>query len=150
MSLITIVQGNSQSTFEDMRKALGLSRKDLSDLSGLTQAIVWRIEHMTVADDQAPYDNVREQLAGKPEVVTLFNTLETFALTFPNGKPKAPKKAPKVTTTGFTHEQVAAAFVAVGMIVEAQKIAAKEKKSSVKPFETIMAALAEESAKFNK
>lgn len=131
----------SGATFADIRLQLNLSRKDLADLTGLTQAVIWRIEHVPAGSEKDADADIR---------TTMQTALTSYVVEHPGGKPKAAKKAPKTTTSGFTAEQVTAALNDIAEVVTSWKDEAKVKKSSTKGYDAILKEILEQSGQFTK
>ncbi len=117
-----------------LRTKLGLSRKDVADRTGLSQAVVWRLGKLqpsaVVDSDQAQW--------------TLIDAaLRQYEQENPAGKPKAAPKTPKAPkSTGLDPAEVTAAITEVLGVAQAQYIAAKSaKKVTMANLTTVVDAL---------
>jgi transcriptional regulator with XRE-family HTH domain len=73
----------------EKRLDLDLSRRELAELTSLTQSRVWRVEHMASFDTDTD----------RSDAATIFAALKKFAADHPDGKPSRAKST-KSTSTG--------------------------------------------------
>lgn len=117
----------------EQRIALGLSRKDLSDLTGITQAVIWRLEHVATQDVKATDVATR---------TTLVDALAAYKTANPNGKPKpAPKKSTTTVTQSIDPAKITDAFELLLAAITQEEATAKSKKGSTAPFARLLTVL---------
>lgn len=75
---------------EELRKSLGLSRREVSELTGFTPSRIWTIERSPSAQARDTYDARR-----------ILDAMEAWSKANPNGKPASNK--PRTTTATLRH-----------------------------------------------
>ncbi len=118
----TVIDPATEAALDGIRTKLGLSRKDVSDLTGLTQAVIYRLGKLAEKDVTA---------SDATSWTLVEAALRKYELENPAGKPKAAPKAPKAPkTTGVAKAEISADVQAALTLAQSAYVAAKAKKYS--------------------
>lgn len=121
----------------EMRITMGLSRREVAEISGITQARIWKLEHATTWDDEM-----------RKNGIAIYNSLGEWFQANPDGKPKKTTKSS--STEGdlsqlsaqvadlMKHSDETSAFlIKLRALVEEQITVTKSKKQSTAPLKTV-------------